>query len=97
MDNQYLLRVYGDLTDKFENDMFVLNTKWSVKMFLEGLKNKIDQEDDAVEVYLIEHSKLSLVWGFWGWHFEPKLDQGYKFIETQNEERVELIFRFANE
>ena len=92
--NTYLIRVYGDIADKFIDadglDMFVMQNTRSLRMFLLGLKNEIDIKDDAVEIYLIDKRlRLKLVWGFWGWHFEPKMDQGYKLVDG---EITDLIF-----
>ena len=100
MDNLYLVRLYGDLAKEGQSgdntDMFLLETTWQVQMLLMGISYSVDEEDDAVEVYKIEKGKMELVWGFWGWHFSPKMEQGFEFIEDDNGEVSVKIVKFPS-
>ena len=97
----YLMRVYGDLTTLFNklysSDMLLFSEGLTqVKISLWNLSERVDEEDDAIEVYKIERGKMELVWGFWGWHFSPKMEQGFEFIEDDNGEVSVKIVKFPS-
>ena len=101
MENKYLIRFYGDLAESWAShkdcdglDMLVLPTKWAVRNFLVGLSSgitdTIDIEDDAIEVFEVG-DRLTLIWGFWGWHYEPKMEQGF-IIEDDEIRQIKPYF-----